>query len=70
MGDGKIGLNPKGALGAVGRRMKRQSADAKAMGLNDPYKRKKKPKPKKKKGLRFYLMGKFPKYKKLMDALD
>lgn len=75
----KIGINPEGILKPVSSRMKRQRADAKALGLSDPYPsggKKKKSKPKKKasgglgKGIRGYLMGKFPKYKKLMDVLD
>ena len=75
MSDKKIGVNPKGISG----RMWRQKKDARDLGLPDPYKKKKRksksklenlPLKQKKKGIRHYLLGKFPKYKKLMEALD
>lgn len=44
---GMLRINKKGLLRAVGDRMKKQSGQAKALGLPDPYERRKKKKKKK-----------------------
>jgi len=70
----KMELNPKGVLGGARRRMSRQSKKAKALGLKDPYKRKKKKKilPEAsglRKSFHSIVTGGSSKYRKLMDAL-
>jgi len=52
-----IKFNPKGALGAAGKRMKSQSEQMKALGLEDPYAKKKKKKKKEKQSIFQKLFG-------------